>query len=133
MKKLIILFISLMILASCSQSSGKNNNELGKSIMSAMDKNDAKEMDLTDVTDFSWDKAYIFNPYTSQKSINEQLGVKFKDPSGIDSRDDIYLIVFLKQNKVIHYAEIERKYGDLSSDKENGITPSDATVKITKQ
>jgi len=33
----------------------------------------------------------------------------FKDQSKIDTRDDIYLLVILNDNKVVHYAEINRQ------------------------
>lgn len=39
--------------------------------------------------------AFHFTPYTTQEGINEQLAVDFIDQSNIDSRDDIYLLVFL--------------------------------------
>ncbi|MFE7282748.1 hypothetical protein ACFU75_20865, partial [Heyndrickxia sporothermodurans] len=71
-------------------------------------------------------------PYTVQESINEQLGTKFKDPSNIDRRDDIYLLVFLQKSKVVQYAEINRQHLDFSLDKEY-LTPEDATVKIVKR
>lgn len=124
--------VLLIILTSCSQSVGIHNKVLEKSISSALEKESVKEIDLNTLTDFDWDKAYIFTPYTTQETINKQLGVKFKDPSNIDYRDDIYLIVFLGKNKVVQYIEIPTKYGYLSNENKDGFTPSDAILKIKK-
>jgi hypothetical protein len=130
--KFVYLCFFLIILASCSQGVGIHNKVLEKSISSALEKESVKEIDLDPLTDFDWDKAYIFTPYTTQETINKQLGVKIKDPSNIDYRDDINLVVFLEKNKVVQYIEIPRKYGDLLNENKDGITPSDAILKIKK-
>jgi len=127
------VFFFLIILASCSQGTVNHNKELEKSISSAIEVKGVEEIDLSSLTDFDWEKVYIFGPYTTQEMINEKLGVNYKDPSSIDYRDDINLIVFLDNNKVVQYAEITRKYGDLLIETNDGfITPSDATLKIKK-
>lgn len=127
------MFFFLIILASCSQGTVNHNKELEKSISSAIEVKGVEEIDLSSLTDFDWEKVYIFGPYTTQEMINEKLGVNYKDPSSIDYRDDINLIVFLDNNKVVQYAEITRKYGDLLIETNDGfITPSDATLKIKK-
>ncbi len=82
------------------------------------------------MTTFDWDKAYLFTPYSTQESITEQLGVDFKDPSDIDWRDDIYLLVFLDSDQVIQYAELERQGADFSIGEKQYLTPTDDIINI---
>lgn len=81
---------------------------------------------------FKWDKAFLFAPYTPQESIDEQIGVDFKDQSNIDSRDDIYLLVFLYGDKVVQYAVINRQQSDFSIGVKEYLTPSNASIKIER-
>ena len=132
MKKFVFLiFISLIFLTSCSQEVSMHNKGLEKSLSSALEKKSDPEIDLNSLTDFDWDKAYRITPYTDQEAINKQLGVKFKDPTNMVYRDDIYLLVFLDKNKVVQYVEIPTKYGQLGGNK-NGFTPSNAIIEIQK-
>jgi hypothetical protein len=128
LRKLLPLFFSLSLLVSCSLGV-RHNQDLEQSIQSAQ-KKDSK-VNLNELTDFTWDKAYLFPPYTPQATINEKLGFTFNDPSDIKNRDDIYLLIFVKEEKVVQYAEVSRKYGELIPKKEI-ITPSHATLKVTR-
>jgi len=110
-----------------------HNKGLEKSISSALEKENVTEIDFNSLTEFDWDKAYLITPYTDQQSINKQLGVKFKDPSNIHYRDDIYLLVFLNKNKVVQYVEIPTKHGQLMHGSKDGFTPSNAIIKIQKK
>jgi hypothetical protein len=77
------------------------------SIEKDLSRHEEKEIHLNALTDFDWDKAFLFSPYTPQESIDETLGVAFKDPSGIDYRDDIFLLVFMKDDQVVQYAKLD--------------------------
>ncbi|ETI70509.1 hypothetical protein [Neobacillus vireti] len=134
MKKFVFLIsFSLIFLASCSQVIAMHNKGLEKSISSALEKNSVTEIDLNSLTGFDWDKAYLITPYTDQETINKQLGVKFKDPTNMAYRDDIYLLVFLVKNEVVQYVKIPTKFGSLMHGNKDGITPSNAIIKIHKK
>lgn len=128
MKKIMFFIVFVVLLAGCSN----HNKELEESISTAIQQNNTEEIDLNAFTDFTWNKAFIITPYTSQKSINEQLGFKFKDSSNIASRDDINLILFVENGKVIHFVKIPR-YADLIADNDDGLTPLNSMIKIKKQ
>lgn len=130
MKKIIIIIFSIIFLAGCNVNKVNLNTKLEQSIQSG-EKKEKIKIDLHTLTDFDWDKAYIFEPYTDQETIDKQLGVHFKDPSNMKMRDDIYLIVFIQDNKVVQYAEIKSKYGSISMGKREYLTPNDATIEIT--
>jgi len=111
------------------------NKNLEQSIEAAM-KNKAKdedriEVDIVSLTNFDWDQAFLFTPYTPQESIDEQLKIHFKDPSNIDTRDDIYLMIFMKDDKVVQYAEINKEEAYLSMGEEGYLTPTKANIDIS--
>ncbi|PGZ97836.1 hypothetical protein COE51_13305 [Bacillus pseudomycoides] len=130
MKKVIIVIFSLYLLVGCSLSNVQQNKKLEESIHSVVENKSESEIDISSLAKFTWDKAFIFPPYTTQESIDEQLGVHYKDLSNIDMRDDIYLLVFLNEGKVIQYAEINRQQSDFSIGE---FTPSSSSIKIVRE
>ncbi|MFZ7945979.1 hypothetical protein [Neobacillus sp. 19] len=133
MKKVIIVILSLYLLVGCSDSNVHQNKKLEESIHTVVENKSKSEINITSLAKFTWDKAFIFPPYTTQESIDEQLDVHFKDPSNIDKRDDIYLLVFLNKGKVVQYAEIKRQKSDFSIGEKKFLTPSSASIKIVRK
>ncbi|MBE1554493.1 membrane lipoprotein lipid attachment site-containing protein [Sporosarcina limicola] len=132
MKRITFIIFTLLLLVGCSQSSVQQNTELEESIYSIVEDKNISEININSLTNFDWDKAFLFTPYTSQESIKEQLGVNFKDPSNIDIRDDIYLLVFLNDKKVVHYAEINRQQCSFSIAEKEYLTPSNDSINIDR-
>lgn len=128
--KIIVILLFIVLLTSCTQSNVNHNKKLEGAIEGVLEDSEMKEFDLTNFTDFKWDKAYIFPPYTTQASMNRQLNDKFKDPSDMSIRDDINLIVFLQDAKVVQYAEISREHGEMALNSKDGITPSEPMIEI---
>nr|WP_246017790.1 hypothetical protein [Mesobacillus subterraneus] len=128
MKHFAIVFLFLLVLAGCSQ----QNSDLEKSIYSIVEYPSNSQVDIGSLTDFEWDKAFLFPPYTSPEEMEEQLGRDFKDPSNIQSRDDIYLLVFVKDDKVVKYAEIDRQQADFSIGNKEYLTPDDSVFEIER-
>jgi hypothetical protein len=93
---------------------------------------DEGKLDLNNVADFDWDTAHLFQPYTPQSMINEELGFTFKDPSDIKIRDDIFLLVFVHDHKAVQYVEVSRKYGELIPKSHETITPSNALFDVKR-
>jgi hypothetical protein len=84
------------------------------------------------LANIDWEKAFLFTPYSTQEAIEEQLGVHFQDPSDIAWRDDIYLLVFMNNEKVIQYVEIDRLGADFSIGEKKYLTPSDDLIMIER-
>jgi hypothetical protein len=120
------------LLVGCSVSNVQQNKKLEESIHSVVENKSKNEIDISSMAKFTWDKAFIFPPYTTQESIDEQLDVHFKDPSNIDMGDDIYLLVFLNEGKVVQYANIKRQQSDFSVGEKKFLTPSSASIKIVR-
>ncbi|WP_019240868.1 MULTISPECIES: hypothetical protein [Bacillus] len=132
MKKVILIVVTLLLLGGCKSTATLHNSAFEEKINEIIKENRSKEIDINNLVDFTWDRAYIFPPYTTQESINKELGISFKDPSDIEVRDDIHLIVFKHDNKVVQYAEILRRYGDLVAKHLDRITPSDSIILIRR-
>ena len=77
----LISVIFLILLESFIQNSLQHNTKLEASILSIVKADKVDKIDINSLTDFTWDKAFIFQPYTDQERINEQLSVRFKDPA----------------------------------------------------
>ncbi|WP_261129874.1 hypothetical protein [Bacillus sp. Marseille-Q3570] len=92
----------------------------------------ATEINLQTLTNFNWEKAYIFYPYSSHNMIEEQVGFSLDNARNMSHRDDINLLVLVDEDQTVYYAEISRQNGDLLNDEEDGYTPIDATIKIQR-
>lgn len=132
MKKVVLVIFSSLFLISGSQNSVEHNTILEESFRSPVEEGATKKINVHSLADFTWDKAFLFPPYTVQGSINEQLGVRFKDPSNMDMRDDIYLMIFLKEGQVVQYVEIDRQQADFTIGEKEYLTPANDTIRITR-
>ena len=131
LRSIISILILATILIGCNNKLEINEGLVESRINLFMLNDDQNEVDINALTDFSWEKAYIFIPYTPKEHMTEKLGFNWKNSIGIDYRDDINLIVFVKDKTVVKYIELPRKYGDFDfKDIENEITPEDAIVTL---
>ncbi|USK80764.1 membrane lipoprotein lipid attachment site-containing protein [Peribacillus frigoritolerans] len=130
MKQVTFYILLILFLAGCSNVS--HNTGLEKSIFSIVEDKNNSEIRINSLTTFDWEKAFIFTPYSTQEGIEEQLGVNFNDPSDIDWRDDIYLLVFLNDDKVVQYIEIDRQGADFTIGEKKHLTPSDDLITIER-
>ncbi|MBH0158337.1 hypothetical protein IHV10_18295 [Fictibacillus sp. 5RED26] len=125
-----ISILILLLLTGCSRVT--HNTDLENSIQSIVKDKNKSQINIDSLANFEWDKGYLFPPYTAEESMEKQMGVNFKDRSNIYSRDDIYLLVFLNNEKVVQYAEIKRNQSDFSIDATEYITPAKALIKINR-
>ncbi|MDY0407845.1 hypothetical protein ACFFIS_07765 [Virgibacillus soli] len=132
MKKLMVFISLILMLVGCNQDDMQDRTGLEKSVQSIMMDEDISEIHIKSLTDFDWEKAYLITPYSDQKSIEKQIGVSFKDKSNMNMRDDIYLIVFIQDDKVIQYAELKRQGADFSVGEKEYLTPIDDVIKIDR-
>lgn len=134
MKKILLLlsviFVSGFTLIGCSQNV-QHSKSLEKAIYLVVKDKNSAEIELNSLIDFSWDKAFLFQPYSKQEDMSEKMGVDFKDPSKLDYRDDIYLLVFLNKDKVVQYAEIDRQGTDFNIEDEY-LTKANSKIKIKR-
>ncbi|MBS7530170.1 hypothetical protein IC619_006625 [Hazenella sp. IB182353] len=144
MKKIILIFISLSLIIFTTYFLMYNKHKHNKGLESSLNSAIKTEIDATrrghtanininDLTNFDWDEAHIVSPYTNQEKLNEQLGMEFRDPSNMKSRDDIYLMVFILNREVIEYVEIDRVDGEITANNNDSdiLTPDNPKLNIT--
>lgn len=74
-------------------------------------------VDLSQITDFSWDTVYIFGPYTAPEQIDASLDQRWAGArlTEIETSDRISLLVFTQKGQVVQYFEFPRSEGDFAS------------------
>jgi hypothetical protein len=132
LRKVIVSILLLFLLVGCGESNVQHNTDLEDSIYSIVKDKNKSEIRLKSLTTFDWDKAFLFAPYSTRETIVDQLGTDFEDSSNINTRDDIYLLVFLNGDKVIQYVEIERQGSDFSAGEEGHLTPPEDAISIER-
>lgn len=127
-----LLCLLLLIVGGCSQNDVQRNKDLENSIQSILKDNSQKEIRVNTLTNFEWEKAFVFTPYTSQGDIEDKMGLDFKDPSNLEMRDDIYLLVFVNGDKVVQYVELDRQTSDFSFGEKGQLTPENDVIGIER-
>ena len=88
---------------------------------------------ISSVTEFQWDKLFIFGPYTPEKKIHEQLGYNWAEAekTHIDSSDTFHLLVFVNNGKVVRYFKLPRTIGDFQGiETYNVFTPGNDEFEV---
>ena len=83
-------------------------NPLANNFETAVSQYQARHLSVIDfstLTDFTWDKVYIFGPYSSSKYINNKLGRYWicSDFADTQYSGHISLIVFVENGHVVNY------------------------------
>jgi hypothetical protein len=101
-----------------------------------------KEIKIADITDFTWDKMYIFAPYTSPAQVDRALGFEWKEYQslGIDSTDADDLLVFVDRDmgssRVVKFTRCPRSFGNFIFRQEAngyGYAPAQAVFSVSKK
>ncbi len=88
---------------------------------------------VSQLTDFQWDKLFVFGPYTPVQKIHAQLGYTWTDAekTHIDSLDTFNLFVFVKDGKVVRYFKLPRAIGDFQAlEARNVFTPGNDIFEV---
>jgi hypothetical protein len=131
-KKYIFLFMFCLLVGQMLGYKDIRHKELERSLHTAL-QSDVHNVNIASLTDFQWDKAYVFPPYTPVEVMRDNLGIQsYKDWSGLGFRDDINLLVFLHGDQIVHYAEMNIKDGHFVQNEELSFTPSHATLPVQR-
>jgi hypothetical protein len=140
----IVALVGALLVSGCAGSTNRSptadrlQGKLAAAIQEKGREGEDARVDIKSVTDFAWDKMYIFPPYATTESIRRTIG---EDNSGvnavnIEGRDDINLLVFIDKGKVVQYAALPRRLGDFSISnlrKQQGFTPGEAVFQVMKE
>ena len=109
MKKIITFIILITSIVSCSI----NEKSLESLILNELE--NSKELNLSNYNEFDWDSLIILGPYSNIEKIEMEKNIDLSNVSNsIEMLDNINLIVFLKQGKVVRYSEINRNIADFN-------------------
>ncbi|MDV6379011.1 hypothetical protein ORD22_12385 [Sporosarcina sp. GW1-11] len=124
---LLIAWLSLFFMNRATEDLvlGKKIEELAKS--------GTTEIPLSSLTDFDWDQALVYGPYTTEDVIEESLNIQFKGSThGIESLEDRFLLVFAKDNHAVKTVPLSRMPGDYS-EKNGRLTPENDVLIVTRR
>ena len=89
-------------------------------------------VEVAQLTDFDWDRMFVFAPYTDVKTVHKTLGYEWRgaEVSQIERMDRFHLLVFTKDSKVVKYFEYPRGGGhfNLNATEWSGGLSKDAAV-----
>jgi len=111
-RRLSVLVFALLANA-CSTD---GDNALGGAIARVVQGGGGATLRVADLTDFQWERLYVFAPYTTPAQIDRELG--FPCPStrraNIEARDDVALLLFVEDRRVVRHLAHKRGKGDFS-------------------
>ncbi len=90
-------------------------------------------LEMRKITNFEWDKLFVFLPYTVPSYIEDELGFKWDNASKVTrrSRDGLYLLIFVKGNRVVEYIEFQKgNYLLLDPYHHSEFTPDEAFFEV---
>lgn len=131
-------FLCCAVLGFMFCSCTSQEKQLSRSFASAIEQASQKEpahLIVTNITDFAWDKMFIFGPYTPVATIQQALGIPWEGArkSGIEWNDSFCLLVFMHDGKVVQSCSLSRASGDFSGfSSTNALSPSEAVFKISQ-
>jgi hypothetical protein len=98
------------------------------------------EIGIANITDFTWDKMYIFSPYTPAAQVDRSLGFEWQEYKslGIESNDTDDLLVFVAHEmgngRVVKFTKCPRSFGNFRFRQETngyGYSPTQAVFSVS--
>jgi hypothetical protein len=127
--KLHLLAVLLLVLPAACSSGEVQLPGLREVVKQKIASQDATPIALARETPFAWDRVFIFEPYRPYEEVLREIGVSWEDvqKTGIATRDDAVLLVFLRSGEVTAFTMYPRGDGDLAEVRApGGLTPEQA-------
>ena len=108
--KSLLLFLIGAVLLSCNVTPDVESKDVESQIVQKIHSSKNSSLLLRSLINIKWDKLYIIGPYTYDGMLNNDLR-PYKDKiksTGIDTREDITVLYFLKDSKLVAEASVER-------------------------
>tara|TARA_Y100001935_G_C17269936_1_gene491351 strand:+ start:856 stop:1392 length:537 start_codon:yes stop_codon:yes gene_type:complete len=90
------------------------------------------EFDLSVVTDFEWDKVYIFREYFTEEDISKTIGINW---TGSEVGNNNQRFVFIKDNKVVYVEDFDTFNTNVQFRRMNWVegTPASEPIKYSRK
>jgi hypothetical protein len=91
-----------------------------------------KPFRLADVTDFEWDRFYVFGPYLSNDRVDRELGFDWGKGENSDYkvREGGSLLVFVRDGEVVHAFDQPDTDGNFVCVGQDPLTPEQAVLRV---
>jgi len=91
------------------------SSSVSRSFAAQVQRGPGTVIDFAQVAPFSWDRLYIFGPYTAPKHVDTCLGFHWPEYWRTSIRDSkrVNLVVFVRGGEVVHWFEFPRESGEL--------------------
>jgi hypothetical protein len=94
-------------------------------------------VDISAVTTFSWQRLYIFSPYTTLSKITDTVGRSWRKKcyTDIETSEIVNLLVFTDEKTVVHCLDFPTNVGSFSYPEPaflEGLTPQEARFTVDK-
>lgn len=119
------------VLALAALACSGQDRELAERIHDACVSGSAR-LDLADFPDVPWDRLYVFPPYSHEALVEAELPGSWVvlANSGIESRDDVTLLVFAEAGAVQAFVELPRTCDFAGVERAGGWPPSEASFVV---
>lgn len=98
------------------------HDQFDKQLRAAIDKHRGGAIQISNITHFSWDRMYIYTPYSQAEGVN---GEK------IDVDEGYCVLLFKEKGKTIYHLTFNRRSGDFAGEhREEGYTPEEAMFSV---
>ena len=95
------MIISLLqLISSCS------NNKIETKVIKSLERNcrgDTCTVNLNELTEFDWDKVYIFDDWSTPEKISKTIGIEYKKNNHFP--DGYHKMIFVKASEIVHEEE----------------------------
>ena len=131
-KLLLCLCICMIIFTGCRK---KCESPVSAAIADKVSKGEGTIINLVELTNFDWDRVYIFYSYQNDDSIQKTVGCQFLEPNEpFFVEEGETFVVFVKNNKVVHYFNYPRDIGDFAERGDYAwFTPQNAKFQVVHE
>ena len=125
MQKRFVILTCISLLAGCNSAAIQTRDALTDQLESSVEK-----IDLADIGPSDWERLCVLAPYSTNESAITQLGFDWdaEGETGIEQRDDVYIVVFADQENVISHVEMPRQSREMLNSSISCLERSDSTI-----
>jgi hypothetical protein len=123
------LAASLLLAAAAGWGCSPGGDDLAGRIAAEVERGDGAVVDLAALTDFAWDRVHFFPPRTPLAQVTAELGFDWPPAPdmGLDEREHVILLVFVRAGEVVHFLPFRRYDADFAGPfPSTGYTPEGA-------
>lgn len=134
MRTLFSFLFILFLISQCNQPTPGNNLTGQLELITA--ERDTVDFDVADLTLFDWDEFLVIPPYSNIDTLEQAVEIDLEPirDKGIETRDDVVVLGFVRNGKLINYYMQERAPFDFAeASTPNAISKPKAKYRIVKK